>query len=857
MLEQLEFKTAPARPENCVVNGKVRVSFLTPRLVRFEYASDGRFEDRESLAVMNRDLGAVELKVKWRGAQLRIESSELIVELDGDGSTPLNAENCRAFFKLSGSKITWHPGAANPGNLHGTIRTLDQCIGDRHIKWDKNQNPGKGKRIDLGNGFISRDGWNVIDDSSSAVYDLVNGAKWVVDRPEGERQDFYLFAYGHDYRQALADAAEVFGSQPLPPRFTLGYWFSRYWAYSDREIEEIIDTFDEFGVPIDVMVVDMDWHLEGWTGYTWDRRYFPDPDEFLAELHRRGCKVTLNLHPAKGVGRHEAQFPAMAAAMGVDPAKCDRIELDLVDQRYVKNYFELLHHPEERRGIDFWWMDWQQGQKTRLKGLDPLPWLNHLHWEDMQKRGRRPLIFSRYGGPGSGRYAVGFSGDTYSNWESLAYQPYFTATAANILYGYWSHDIGGHMPGKIEPELYLRWVQFGAYSPVLRTHTTKNFESERRFFAYPQPYASLMAAVTRRRYELVPYIYSENRRAFETGISLCRGLYYDYPEEDNAYKFKNEYFFGGEMIVNPVTVPVSDTDGLARVASFLPPGGRWFDTVRGELVDGGQVIRRGYAIDEMPVFVREGAIIPGCVGVRRLNDACFPTLLVEVYPGEAGEYRLYEDDGISADYPERFAEIRLAHFREGAKRVVEVRRSRGDYPGFLTKRAVEFRIHAVMPPRRVRLDGRELGFDYRLAATGEGWRYDGVTFTLVIRAAEIDVVAGARLEIEYPQADEFAPVAGRCGLLARLRAVALVCNSYELNGSSGADERLAQQLAHTGERIARKPDTCVAELAALDSGLKRLGREISRMLRVRKFGTEPGSRGARLKALLRDIAAGR
>ena len=269
------------------------------------------------------------------------------------------------------------------------------------------------------------------------------------------------------------------------------------------------------------------------------------------------------------------------------------------------------------------------------------------------------------------------------------------------------------------------------------------------------------------------------------------------------------------------------------------------------------MIRHGYALGEMPLFLREGAIIPGCVGMNRLNAACFPTMLVEVYPGESGEYLLYEDDGISADYPEHFAEIRLKHSKIDSKRVVEIQFVKGDYPGFLTKRAVEFRLPAVVPPQKVVIDGKELAFNYRLGAQEEGWQYDGENFTLIIRAKEIDVVAGARLEIEYPFADEFGPVAGRRGLITRLRDVAFLSNSFELNGSSGADERLPQQLAHTGARIARKPASCIEELTALDAGMKRLGKEISKMLRIRKIETAPGSRGGRLKALLRDIAAGR
>ena len=129
---------------------------------------------------------------------------------------------------------------------------------------------------------------------------------------------------------------------------------------------------------------------------------------------------------------------------------------------------------------------------SKVPGVNNTWWLNYLHFTDQQREGKRPLLFHRWGGLGNHRYQIGFSGDTVSVWDSLAFQPWFTATAANVGYAYWSHDIGGHMPGAVDPELYTRWVQFGAFSPILRTHTTKNPDAERRIWAYPEPYSSVM-----------------------------------------------------------------------------------------------------------------------------------------------------------------------------------------------------------------------------------------------------------------------------------------------------------------------------------------------------------------------------
>jgi hypothetical protein len=176
----------------------------------------------------------------------------------------------------------------------GTIRTLDGVKGS----------------TPLGAGLISRDGWVVVDDSERPLFDNSDWP-WVMQRPQGKRQHLYLFAYGHDYKQALYDYTQVAGKIPLPPRFAFGTWWSRYWAYTDTEFEELVRDLQEHDIPLDVLVIDMDWHPTfgvkwwenrkdqsghtlGWTGYTWNRIYFPDPPKFLDWVHRQSIRPPRN-----------------------------------------------------------------------------------------------------------------------------------------------------------------------------------------------------------------------------------------------------------------------------------------------------------------------------------------------------------------------------------------------------------------------------------------------------------------------------------------------------------------------------------------------------------------------------------
>jgi alpha-glucosidase len=531
-------------------------------------------------------------------------------------------------------------------------------------------------------------------------------------RPAGDRQDWYFFGYGHEYKQALHDFVTVAGRIPLPPRFAFGAWWSRYWAYSDQELDDLVRGFHENDVPLDVLVIDMDWHLNetqlqeahqadqsghglGWSGYTWNPLLFPDPGAFLKNLHDEGLKATLNLHPASGVQPWEAAYPAMARAMGIDPSTKKYVPFDITNKKFATNYMELLHHPLEKQGIDFWWLDWQQEANTQTPGVNPTWWLNYVHFSDQEREGKRPLLFHRWGGLGNHRYQIGFSGDTISVWDSLAFQPWFTATAANVGYAYWSHDIGGHMPGAVEPELYTRWIQFGVYSPILRTHTTKNPDSERRIWAYPEPYSEILRESFHQRYAMQPYIYSESRRTYDTGVAFLRPLYYDWPEADEAYSNKGEYVFGQNMIVAPVTKPV-DKDSLLAQESVWIPKGEWIEQPTGKHFTGPQAVQRSFSINQIPVYVTAGAIVPMQPQMEYTGQKPIDPLILQIEPlrdNTTSAYSVYDDSSKGEDYKRGVCTWTDVDAKQsGDDLTVEIAPVRGSYPGMIHERGYEIRL---------------------------------------------------------------------------------------------------------------------------------------------------------------------
>ncbi len=292
----------------------------------------------------------------------------------------------------------------------------------------------------------------------------------------------------------------------------------------------------------------------------------------------------------------------------------------------------------------------------RLSGLDPLWWLNHLHFYDLGRDGRkRPFIFSRWGGLGNHRYQIGFSGDTYVTWESLAFQPYFTATAANVGYGWWSHDIGGHQRGIEDPELYVRWLQWGVFSPILRLHSTNNPYHERRPWGYDAETFRIARDAMQLRHALIPYLYTMAWKCTTESRPVILPMYYLHPQDDAAYDCPLQYYFGSELIVAPYTAPADPDTRLARQTVWLP-GGDWYDFTGSQHFGGGQHFAGGRwqtvygGLDETPVLAKAGAIVPLAPKVGWGGMANPDELTLHLFPGADNRFELFEDDGETQDY---------------------------------------------------------------------------------------------------------------------------------------------------------------------------------------------------------------
>lgn len=632
-----KIKTSPASAAHNVICGdKYRITMLTEGLIRLEYSPDNRFEDRATQMVLNRDYPETDYRIVDTGDELHIHTSRLYLRYNKKEFSD-HGLSIKVKGNISLYHSVWRFG--EPINdLKGTARTLDEMDG----------------ACELDHGLLSRNGFSVIDDSKSLVL-LDDG--WVEPRQTGI-QDLYFFGYGHDYLDCLNDFYYLCGRTPMLPRYALGNWWSRFYRYTEETYKELMERFEEEQIPFSVAVIDMDWHLtdidpkygNGWTGYTWNKELFPDPARMLNWLKERGLRTTLNVHPAEGLRAYEEAYDEMAEVLGVDREHEDPVEFDMTRQDFVEAYFKYMHHPREEEGVDFWWVDWQQGGKSRIDGLDPLWMLNHYHFLDNGRDGKRPMTFSRYAGPGSHRYPVGFSGDSITTWASLDFQPYFTSTASNIGYGWWSHDIGGHMQGVKDDEMAARWVQFGVFSPLNRLHSSNGRFSGKEPWRYSSEADRVMRTFMRLRHQMMPYLYTMNYRAWHENQPLIWPIYYRYPEQEEAYQVDNQYYFGSELIVHPITTPRIPHLNAAKVRVWLPEG-IYFDIFTGVVYHGNRMVDMYRTLDTIPVLAKAGAIIPTTeeiYGGQVLENP--QSLELRVFAGADNVWTMYEDDNETQEY---------------------------------------------------------------------------------------------------------------------------------------------------------------------------------------------------------------
>jgi alpha-glucosidase (family GH31 glycosyl hydrolase) len=599
-------------------------------------------------------------------------------------------------------------------------------------------------------GILDQAGYRLLDDSQSAVW-TADG--WVAPRAAGgDVQDGYLFVYGHDYQQALADLNRLTGASPLLPEYTFGVWFSRYYAYTTSDYENtLIPAFRANHVPLDTLSVDTNWKSPNdWDGWEWNSSLFPDPTGFLNYAKQQGIHVTLNVHASIAAGSTpDPQLGATEAIAGNTLADstcfigpCKVWDWSSIPQ--AESYF-ALHQPFESQGVSFWWLDWCcDASTTSNPGVTPDSWINHLYAQEMANKNERGFVLSRTGssyqnpdevypaGPWSGHTStLAFTGDTWGTWNTMSFQAQLAADEASIDEPYVSDDIGsflGPPPGSAnnpadasdDPDVHARGVQLGTFQPILRLHSSAG---NRLPWDYPQPANDIAANFLRLREALVPYTYTLADESVRTGLPINRPLYLDYSDQTAAYANPGEYLYGPDVLVAPVTTP-----GTVSTESVWFPPGQWTDWFTGATFTGPSEQTLTVPLDRMPVFVKAGGIVPEQAPMSHVGARPAAPTIVRVYPGAPGQFSLYGDAGDGTGYQRgQFSLTRIDSWSSRGRSAVthvNVGPASGRYPGQPSSRSFSVRLERLTMPDAVFLDGRRL--------PSSAWRYDAASHTVIV-----------------------------------------------------------------------------------------------------------------------------
>jgi hypothetical protein len=598
-------------------------------------------------------------------------------------------------------------------------------------------------------GLLDTAGWRLLDDSQSAQW-TSNG--WVEPRPaRGDVEDGYLFTYGDDYAGALHTLAQLTGPAPLLPRDVFGVWYSDYTPYSSNDIENsVYPAFVANKVPLNTLSLDTDWKAPNdWNGWEWNGSLFPSPSSFLDWARAHGIDVTLNVHSS--IDDNDPKLPETERIAGHDLASssctngnCKVWNWSSIPQ--AESNF-ALQQSFQHQGVSFWWLDWCcDDSVVSSPGVTPDAWIDHLYAQQMVNEGGRGFVLARIGGsngdpqqvypagPWSDHTsAIAFTGDAWGTWNTLATEAALVPDEATIGEPYVSSDIGSYLgpppsqSGADPPDLYDRWVQLGTFEPILRLHSN----NEKRLpWQYPQPVQSITESFLRLREALLPYTYTLAAAANQTGLPMARPLYLDDPGEPAAYQNPTEYLYGPDMLVAPVTTP----GDVASTTVWFPPG-RWVDFFTGATFTGPTTATLAIPLDRMPVFVRQGGIVPEQPSTGGTGPPHSLTALV--YPGSPGSFDLYGDAGSGLGYTKgQHTETRITTSSSAPAGgrpsiVVTIGAAHGSYPGEPSSQATTVKLVDVTRPDEVTFDGRTLAVP-SASRSDPRWSYEASTATLTV-----------------------------------------------------------------------------------------------------------------------------
>ena len=615
--------------ENSIFKGeKYRITILTERLIRLEYSEDGIFYDGLTERVINRDFPMPQLTVKEDEKYLEIATQyfRLAYMKNRPFAGSFVAPDANLKVMLLNTDKLWYFNHPEARNFKGTGISLDE----------------NSSKAELERGLYSTDGFASLDDSDSLFINEFGELD-----PPTKRVDTYLFMYRRDFGLCLRDYFSLTGRPALIPRYALGIWWNKDEIYSFDDTKKLLTQFSRNKIPLSVLLLGNNWHektdLKN-TGFTFSRSLFPDPQGFINYMHERGVRVGVSIDPSEGISKNEENYSIIKNNLNL-PTE-NNIPFNVFDTELLMEYFHSIIHPLNNIGIDFYGIDYYN-----KKDMYTLRALNYYHYNDYKSDAkRRGMIFSRNGLVASHRLPIHYSGQTIVSWDTLKLLPFYNSNASNIGISWWSHDVGGYKDGIEDGELYIRYVELATFSPIFRFSAKKGHYYKREPWKWDVQTLNIVRDYCELRHRLVPYLYAEAYKYHQTGMPLIQPLYYQNPEIYDEPIYRNEYYFGKELFVAPITVKKDLVMNRAVEKIFLP-NGMWYDFKTGKKFPGNKRYVTFYKDEDYPVFAKAGSIIPLAELEENINVTNPPKKLeIHVFPGKSNSFKLYEDDGYSSLY---------------------------------------------------------------------------------------------------------------------------------------------------------------------------------------------------------------
>ncbi|MEG1495008.1 MAG: glycoside hydrolase family 31 protein [Bacilli bacterium] len=637
----IDTSKAVAKKEAIILGRTYRFTVLTERLIRLQYSPKGVFCDAPSELAIFRDFPVPLYELKQDEKFLMIKTKYF--QLDYTKEKPFDAGkivpmNNLKVTLLSTDKVWYyqHPEVRNYGGLFTAF-------------------DGNKSNQEIQKGLYSLDGFSSIDDSKTMLIDSNGNLSKRVD----DNIDIYLFMYHDDFRLGLQDYFTLTGQPPLIPRYALGNWWCKNTEYNSSTLLELANDFKKHDIPVGVVLLDKPWHLREVTdskgkkiklktGYTFNKDLFSDSADIIKKLHEMNIRVGLNVNPQDGIYPIEELYQTAAAYLKV--VEPNVIMFDPLNPVFMDVYMKVFLHSLEGKGIDFFWNDYEKVSRN----ANDLDLLNYYHFLDIKRTpDKRGMLLSRPSDIAPHRYPISYSGKTEATWETLKQLPLLNQRAANVGVSWWSHDIGGNHGGIEDPELYIRYVQLGVFSPILRFHAARGKYYKREPWRWDIKTLTVADDYLRLRHRLIPYLYTEAYKYYKTGKPIIEPLYYSVPwvYDDEAYK--NQYYFGDEMMIAPILAK-KDIIMNRTIQRFYVPNGIWYDFNTGKKFPGNKKHVSFFKDEDYPVFVKGGSIVP-LSNKSNLNNIGNPSELeIHIFPGANNTYNLYEDDGVTSLYEEGY-----------------------------------------------------------------------------------------------------------------------------------------------------------------------------------------------------------